>query len=147
MTVGIRLEVLCPDADLHRPVAVDSARQNRGVGPVDRIVRAIVICLVVEREALRLHRRQNAGEGSAIENTVRRCPGNHRVQRNECLRRGGGLGEGFLGGNTVTVDIVIPRRHLNRPHQKARWDRYCWVWNMRRSCSKLVARRGDRAAR
>jgi hypothetical protein len=32
------LEILCRDADFHRAMAVDGTVQNRGVGPVDRVV-------------------------------------------------------------------------------------------------------------
>ena len=64
--IGIRLEVLRSDSEFHRTVAVDGALQSCSVGLVDQEMRAVIVCLVVEREAVRLHRRHNVGEVSAI---------------------------------------------------------------------------------
>src|SRR5580704_6895798 len=78
---------------------------------------------------------------------MRRGPRDHRRLRNKCLRRGGGFGEGFLGGYAVTIDVVVPRRHLSRPHQEAGRDLYFRVRDMRHGRRKFVARRRDRTAR
>src|ERR1700734_1712126 len=139
-SILIRLEVPGSGAELHRSVAVDGTLQYPGIGPIDRIVRAVVVCLAVQRKAVLLHRLQNVGEVGSIHVAILRCPRNHSRLGYEYLWRGGGLSEGLLGGNAVTVNVVIPRRHLARPHQEARWDRYVRVWNMRHCSRKFRSR-------